>query len=322
MKKIAILAYEGCWALSIHLANDFFRIVSLLEKFQGDECSYKTSILSYNGEAVESASGSLVAPCQILNNEQYDIVIIPPIEGNFLRKTPDTFSVISKWLEKYWHSSSVIVTLSTGAYFWAKSGTLTRNHICATHWAFIKRLTKEFPQCTFSSAKPYIKSRNIFSTSTFEACADVLLTIVKEHKGDDFAQLCAAYFLEDVPQKLSPILPNYHEHSDLSIFPVQEWINQNSYRDIKIMDLANIFGFSERNLKRRFTLATGIPINKYIQAVRIDKSKKLLLTTDKTVKEISLNVGYENDGFFSRIFKKSTGSSPAKWRRDNLNLIG
>ncbi|XQF93949.1 helix-turn-helix domain-containing protein (plasmid) [Pseudoalteromonas espejiana] len=58
-----------------------------------------------------------------------------------------------------------------------------------------------------------------------------------------------------------------------------------------------------RNLKRRFSQATGISINKYVQEVRIDKAKKQLLATDKTVNEISVDVGYENSSFFSRLFK-------------------
>jgi YesN/AraC family two-component response regulator len=55
-------------------------------------------------------------------------------------------------------------------------------------------------------------------------------------------------------------------------------------------------------------------VTQYIQAVRVDKAKKLLITTERNVKEIASEVGYENDGFFSRLFKKITGSTPAKWR--------
>jgi YesN/AraC family two-component response regulator len=53
-----------------------------------------------------------------------------------------------------------------------------------------------------------------------------------------------------------------------------------------------------------------------VQEVRIDKAKKLLLSTDKTVNEISINVGYENSSFFTRLFKKNTGLTPAKWRKN------
>ncbi|TMO12909.1 AraC family transcriptional regulator, partial [Pseudoalteromonas sp. S185] len=47
-------------------------------------------------------------------------------------------------------------------------------------------------------------------------------------------------------------------------------------------------------------------------------AKKELLVTDKTVNEISVDVGYENSSFFSRLFIKSTGLTPAKWRKNEL----
>ncbi|GEA02232.1 hypothetical protein KUL17_11290 [Alteromonas sp. KUL17] len=62
---------------------------------------------------------------------------------------------------------------------------------------------------------------------------------------------------------------------------------------------------SESNLKRRFSAAAGISVTQYIQAVRIDKAKKRLIATERNVKEIASEVGYENDGFFQPPFQKS-----------------
>jgi len=322
MQNIAILAYDGCWAMSIHLANDFFRIVTLLEKHQGCIASFNTTILSANGQDVISASGAKIVADAALNQQHYDIIVVPPVEGRLLRNMPEHAHAIAQWLKPFWHSNTVILALSTGAYFWANSGTVLPNQLCATHWAFISILKERFPNCTFTSAKPYLKSQNVYTTSTFEACIDVLLALVEAQKGDRFAQLCAANLLVDEPQKLAPILPTCYEHHDLAIFRVQQWIEQHCVQPVSIRDLSALFGFSERNLKRRFTLATGLPINKYLQAVRIDKAKKLLLSTDHTTKAIALAVGYENDGFFTQLFKRNTGTTPAKWRASHFNGDG
>jgi AraC-like DNA-binding protein len=81
----------------------------------------------------------------------------------------------------------------------------------------------------------------------------------------------------------------------------------------RIADLAQQFSFSERNLKRRFQLATQISPNQYLQQVRVDKAKKLLLTTDMKIQQIAYEVGYENVSFFIRIFKKVTACTPTQW---------
>lgn len=319
MKNVAILAYEGCWAMSVHLVRDFFRIATLLEARQHQEKSFEAAVLTIDGKAIRSASGALITPEGKLKLKHYDIIVVPPFEGRLLGNMPRETEHVSKWLQPYWTSGATIITLSTAAYFWAKQRS-TQNPIatniatCATHWAFIKPLSRLFPNMSFSYSQAYRQFKNIYSTSTFEAGIDVLLSLVAKVKGDVFAQQCAANLLVDEPKKMAPLLQQYREHDDERIADIQQWININSNMTLPLSEISSRFTMSERNLKRRFSAATGISVTQYIQAVRVDKAKKLLITTERNVKEIASEVGYENDGFFSRLFKKITGSTPAKWR--------
>ncbi|EPU1586409.1 helix-turn-helix domain-containing protein [Pseudomonas aeruginosa] len=72
---------------------------------------------------------------------------------------------------------------------------------------------------------------------------------------------------------------------------------------------------AERTLKRRFQQATRLSPNLYVQKVRIDKAKKLLLASSMSVKAIAYEVGYENVSFFVRLFKTHVGQTPAAWRK-------
>lgn len=93
-----------------------------------------------------------------------------------------------------------------------------------------------------------------------------------------------------------------------------EYFQQHSdFEYQRFADLAQQFNFSERNLKMRFQLATQISPNQYLQQVRVDKAKKLLLTTDMKIQQIAYEVGYENVSFFIRIFKKVTACTPTRW---------
>ena len=53
----------------------------------------------------------------------------------------------------------------------------------------------------------------------------------------------------------------------------------------------------------------------YILEMRIRNAQVLLETTDGTISEISRIVGYENPMYFSRLFRKAAGLSPAKYRK-------
>lgn len=316
MKNIAIIAYEDCWAVSVFLAKDFFTIVSLLDSHYSLPQSYEVEIITADGCAITSSSNSLVIADNSLSDKAYDLVIIPPIEGSKLKNMPLGTDLIIDWLKPKINSSTSILSLSTGSYFLAATGQLNKT-VIATHWSLVKPLSKLFPDCQFISHKSYLRTGNIYTTGSFEAGISVLLGIVAKDKGDRFSQQCATHLLISDSNKLNLILPQFNNHRDEKINEIQDWINNHSSGLITIHELAKQFNFSERNLKRRFSQATGISINKYVQEVRIDKAKKQLLATDKTVNEISVDVGYENSSFFSRLFKKSTGLTPAKWRKND-----
>ena len=61
----------------------------------------------------------------------------------------------------------------------------------------------------------------------------------------------------------------------------------------------------------------GQNFNSYVDQVRIEHSKELLLTTDLKVYTIAEKVGYRNVDYFHIKFKKNTGKSPAEFRREN-----
>ena len=316
MKSVAIVAYDGCWAMSVFLAKDFFRVVELLDYHYQLPNSYEVEILTCFGEPITSSSQVNIFPDNKISDKHYDLIVLPPVEISKLAHMPPDADIIVNWLKPRLKSNTKILSLSTGSYFLAASKLLNTT-VLATHWSFVRRMEKYFPECSFTAHKSYLKTGNIYTTGSFEAGINVLLSLVAEDKGDRFSQLCATHLLISEPQQLAPILPAFRNHNDNRISEVQDWIDRNFQRNIRILELSKMFNFSERNLKRRFLNAAGTAINRYVQEVRLDKAKKLLLTTELTVKDISAEVGYENDSFFTRLFKKNTGLTPAKWRYDN-----
>jgi len=55
----------------------------------------------------------------------------------------------------------------------------------------------------------------------------------------------------------------------------------------------------------------------YINTIRIQKAQNLLLETSLNLQKIAEMCGYENDFYFSRIFKKKVGLSPSQFRKMN-----
>ena len=94
----------------------------------------------------------------------------------------------------------------------------------------------------------------------------------------------------------------------------QKVIDYNFNSEITVAEIATALGVDPAYLTRKFTQKIGISPKEYMVEKRIEHAKRLLVETDATVKEISVSVGYADQLYFSRIFKKKEGLSPLAYR--------
>ncbi len=88
------------------------------------------------------------------------------------------------------------------------------------------------------------------------------------------------------------------------------------YRDpISREDIARHIGVSEGYLSRCFTQETGLSLIQYLTRYRIQQARQLLVSSDMTVTEIALEVGFSDSNYFSRVFRREVGVSPLTYRR-------
>lgn len=92
------------------------------------------------------------------------------------------------------------------------------------------------------------------------------------------------------------------------------FIENNFNSDISPKDVAINVNMSYSWFRRVFKDYTGFSPIRYIQELRIQKSKELLTNTDKSSKDIAYEVGFDTPYYFSIIFKRHTGVSPIEYR--------
>jgi AraC-like DNA-binding protein len=87
-------------------------------------------------------------------------------------------------------------------------------------------------------------------------------------------------------------------------------------------DLADSAFMSRFHFNRIFSQVTGVSPGRFLTAIRIQEAKRLLLSTTRSVTEISLDVGYSSLGTFTRIFTDFVGFSPKVFRQLSMPLLG
>ena len=84
---------------------------------------------------------------------------------------------------------------------------------------------------------------------------------------------------------------------------------------------SQMFGYHEYYLNRLFQKHTGRTIRQYILDMRISHAKKALLNTDLPLSAIAETVGFNSNSYFSTYFRKTTGLTPAQFRKKYKNVL-
>jgi AraC-like DNA-binding protein len=91
-------------------------------------------------------------------------------------------------------------------------------------------------------------------------------------------------------------------------------LDENFDRHITIPQLARQAGINEAKLKEGFRELYGNSIHTYLQQLRLEKAKQLLLTTAMPITDITYHIGYSHVTHFTTLFKKQLGLTPTEYR--------
>lgn len=114
------------------------------------------------------------------------------------------------------------------------------------------------------------------------------------------------------------------EHPALSsprVTLAKNYLDSNYYNtDLNLDEVADAIGLSKYHLCREFNHLYGISPGKYLANLRLQKSCALLLQNRQhTIAEIASMVGFSNDNYFCKVFRKAFGTTPTQYRLQNQN---
>lgn len=133
----------------------------------------------------------------------------------------------------------------------------------------------------------------------------MILVLLGNHYADHRTELSEFCCREESIRRLRPVLNFIDEH-----FP----------EPITVSDAASIARMSKSHFIRFFANVIGQPFIAYITNLRVTKAERLLAATDIPIAELSLQVGFCDQSYFGKVFRKSIGMSPARYRRQFVGI--
>lgn len=148
------------------------------------------------------------------------------------------------------------------------------------------------------------------------------LQIIPKISGMD--ELCN--WLTKAMNRFMDHLFTYAEYADVKhanvIHKAIQYIRAHYSEKITLDGVAQAVYLSPAYFSRIFRQETGETFNAYLNTVRIEQSKKLLMDKSVRLIDISLMVGFDNQSYFTKVFKKKTGLSPLQYRERICKDLG
>ena len=219
---------------------------------------------------------------------------------------------------KSWHLSGAVLVSACASVFWLAKAGLLDGKYATTHWKLCERLACEFPAIKKVCVhKMVVDQGEIVTAAGLYAFQDLALHIMARYAGFELAKRVADYCLLDLTGRLQAyyhrFIPNL-SHLDEVVLKAQEFCAVNFFNDISVSDIAGFCHISERSLLRRFKSATGLTPKQYVIQLRIEKAKQLMELENLSIEAIGYEVGYMDVSNFTKIFKKTSGVTPAEFK--------
>jgi transcriptional regulator GlxA family with amidase domain len=104
------------------------------------------------------------------------------------------------------------------------------------------------------------------------------------------------------------------EESNRRMLRARDAMDRTYAEPLDVAALARIALCSEAHFIRTFRATFGETPHRYLQRRRVERAMHLLRTSDRTVTDICLDVGFTSLGTFSRTFREIVGESPSAYR--------
>lgn len=319
MKKITVLGLKHAIGTSILGPFDIFRQAGRLWNYAcGEEAEpfFDVQMVSPDGEPVKCLGNILIQPSDTVHNiDKTDLVIISSIAD--VDKTLSEYPKLIGWLKKQYGLGTHIASVCTGAFLLAETG-LLEGKTATTHWGFVREFRKRYPEISLKPERLITDEKDLFCSGGLNSGIDLAIYLVGKYCGREASVKVSKAVIHDfvrTSQRPYSVLPFQQGHGDRDVLAVQKWLEAHYSEKINYDDLPARYGMSRRTLERRFKRATGDTPLLYLQRIRVENAKQLLESNHLTFDEVSYQVGYEDSGFFRKLFTRYTGLLPNEYSK-------
>ncbi|CAM3506895.1 GlxA family transcriptional regulator [Parendozoicomonas haliclonae] len=316
-QTICLLALEGMITTSLSLPLEM--LTAALHMQRANRIHDQDSELLVTGEnsqPVRCTGGLRLQPDATLSTTpQTDVIFIPSFWRNPSVRSQQ-WQTLKEWLIIQHQGGAKICATGTGVFLLADTGLLD-GQPATTHWYYLDRLHKLHPELLLKRHHLLTQSGNLYCAGSVNSIADLTIHLIEQMFSSATASRVAQQFSPEIRRRYSELFYSFENsspHQDESIVMVQQWLHEHYPTLLSFADVAKQFSMSQRTLNRRFLEATGLTPSQWLLRLRVEKARDLLTSTNLDICDIALRCGFQDPGYFSRVFRKHMETTPGQYR--------
>ncbi len=321
---VAILAVPEVTATALFGMFDLFsspgRDFPFITEGIAGEQRMKPFIVARTSESFTAANGIWVRPDHDLATcPRPDIVCIPDFFVDPTGSVNGQYEAEAKWLKQVHDGGAMLASACSGAVLLGEAGLLA-NCEATIHWGYVDMLARNYPGVRVRPNQSLVLSgeaQRILTAGGGSSWQDLALYLIARFVGlKEAIEVARVYMLQwhDLGQQPFASLMFARQTEDAAVNASQQWVANNYMKPSPVASMVEIAGLAQRTFERRFSKATGMKPLDYVHALRLEEAKQMLETGDLAVEAIANEVGYEDTSFFSRMFRRKVGLTPAQYR--------
>ena len=146
------------------------------------------------------------------------------------------------------------------------------------------------------------------------------LKYIKEIEGFSNIDKLSAWLIDVVHNFLGYMFDLKDVKNKDVVYKMKSYIEHNYTDKLTLTDVANHIFLSNSYVSKLMKQELDCNFTEYVNKLRIEKSKELLRDANLSLVEIASMVGFDDQSYFTKVFKKRTGLSPGKYRENRLYL--
>lgn len=309
--RICILTLHDVFDTGLAALIDTFSTANTLAESTGTSPTrFEVTIIGVRPR-VRTSQGLAVPVRAVTRLTRPDVVLVPAIGA----KMPETLGVAlerrdtadAQALLRDWSSAGTLVGAACTSTFILAGSSLLDGHHATTSWWLAPFFRERYPRVVLDESRMIVPASRLVTAGAALAHLDLALWIIRR-RSPALATLTARYLVVDPrPSQAAFAIPDHLAHADPFVERFERWARRRLADGFSLDDAARAVATSPRTLTRRLQSVMGKSPLAYFQDLRVERAVHLLKTSNKSVDQIAVQVGYANGITLRTLIRRKVG---------------